>query len=216
MAEYQNIFTQVQVQGPVEWGMDNENNMKEERIGKPFFSQLVGWIGNAQIGPVFLGWTGMISLATGLLWFNIVGLNMLAQVGWSIPEFLRQLFWLALEPPGHGQPRPVRRSPISLTRAAAADRCAAQEGSSEKPQQCVIKREPNGSTYGDFPMTKIVKLASLSAAALLSASMLGGCASDKTARDMAQQALDAARGAQACCDANTERLDRMYQKIMSK
>jgi hypothetical protein len=65
-------------------------------------------------------------------------------------------------------------------------------------------------------MTKIVKLASLSAAALLSASMLGGCASDKTARDMAQQALDAARGAQACCDANTERLDRMYQKIMSK
>ena len=42
MAEYQNIFTQVQVQGPVEWGMDNENNMMEERIGKPFFSQLAG------------------------------------------------------------------------------------------------------------------------------------------------------------------------------
>jgi photosynthetic reaction center M subunit len=35
-----------------------------------------------------------------MLWFNIVGLNMLAQVGWSIPEFLRQFFWLALEPPG--------------------------------------------------------------------------------------------------------------------
>jgi photosynthetic reaction center M subunit len=34
------------------------------------------------------------------LWFVIVGFNMLAQVGWSIPEFLRQLFWLALEPPG--------------------------------------------------------------------------------------------------------------------
>jgi hypothetical protein len=27
MAEYQNIFTQVQVQGPPEWGMDNENNL---------------------------------------------------------------------------------------------------------------------------------------------------------------------------------------------
>ena len=25
---------------------------------------------------------------------------MLAQVGWSIPEFIRQFFWLALEPPG--------------------------------------------------------------------------------------------------------------------
>ncbi|MGE5153965.1 MAG: alanine-zipper protein [Bdellovibrio bacteriovorus] len=65
-------------------------------------------------------------------------------------------------------------------------------------------------------MTKIVKLASLSAAALLSASLLGGCATDQTARDMAQQAMDAAKSAQACCDANTERLDRMYQKIMSK
>ncbi len=65
-------------------------------------------------------------------------------------------------------------------------------------------------------MTKIVKLASLSAAALLSLSMLGGCTTDQTARDMAQQALDSAKGAQACCDANTERLDRMYQKIMSK
>ena len=65
-------------------------------------------------------------------------------------------------------------------------------------------------------MTKIVKLASLSAAALLGVSLLGGCASDQTARDMAQQALDAANSAQACCDANTERLDRMYQKIMSK
>jgi hypothetical protein len=64
-------------------------------------------------------------------------------------------------------------------------------------------------------MTKIVKLASLSAAALIGASLLSAC-TDSTARDMAQQALDAAKGAQACCDANTERLDRMYQKIMSK
>ncbi len=36
---------------------------------------------------------------TGLAWFVIVGFNMLAQVGWSIPQFIRQLFWLALEPP---------------------------------------------------------------------------------------------------------------------
>src|SRR6056300_1505590 len=100
MIEYQNILTQVQVRGPAEMGTDNENNMMSERIGKPWFSILAGLIGNAQIGPVYLGWTGVISLATGMLWFNIVGLNMLAQVGWSIPEFLRQFFWLALEPPG--------------------------------------------------------------------------------------------------------------------
>jgi photosynthetic reaction center M subunit len=99
MPEYQNIFTQVQVQGAPEWGMDNELNMMEERVGTPRYSTLIGWLGNAQLGPIYLGSAGVISLATGLLWFFIVGFNMLAQVGWSLPEFLRQLFWLALEPP---------------------------------------------------------------------------------------------------------------------
>lgn len=99
IVEYQNIFNQVQVQGTPEMGTDNENNMMEERTKKPFFSTLVGWAGNAQIGPIYLGWTGLVSLFTGILAFNIIGLNMLAHVGWSIPEFLRQLFWLALEPP---------------------------------------------------------------------------------------------------------------------
>ena len=99
MAEYQNIFTQVQIQGPPEMGMDDNGRMMEERTTNPFFSTLVGWIGNAQIGPLYLGWTGLISAATFVLALNIVGLNMLAQVGWSIPEFLRQGFWLALEPP---------------------------------------------------------------------------------------------------------------------
>ncbi|NCA68869.1 MAG: hypothetical protein EOM91_01975 [Sphingobacteriia bacterium] len=65
-------------------------------------------------------------------------------------------------------------------------------------------------------MTKLIKLTSLSAAALLGVSLLGGCATDQTARDMAQQAMDTANSAQACCNANTERLDRMYQKIMGK
>ncbi len=65
-------------------------------------------------------------------------------------------------------------------------------------------------------MTKTVKVASFSAAALLSVSLLGGCTTDQTARDMAQQAMDSANSAQACCNSNTERLDRMYQKIMGK
>ena len=99
MAEYQNIFNQVQVQGPPELGLDNGEGLAADRIGTPFYSTLMGWIGNAQIGPIKLGWFGVISLVTGMLWFNIVGFNMLAQVGWSIPEFIRQLFWLALEPP---------------------------------------------------------------------------------------------------------------------
>lgn len=98
--EYQNIFTQVQVQGTPEWGMDDTgNNMMEERVGKPFFNKLAGLVGNGQIGPYYWGWTSMVAFGTGIAWFVIVGFNMLAQVGWSIPQFLRQLFWLALEPP---------------------------------------------------------------------------------------------------------------------
>ncbi|MEO1557892.1 MAG: photosynthetic reaction center subunit M, partial [Pseudomonadota bacterium] len=97
--EYQNIFTQVQVQGKPEWGMDDSGEMLAERVGTPWFSTLVGFFGNAQIGPLYLGWTGMVSLATGLIWFVMVGISMLSQVGYSIPEFIRQLFWLALEPP---------------------------------------------------------------------------------------------------------------------
>ncbi len=65
-------------------------------------------------------------------------------------------------------------------------------------------------------MTKLTKLASLSVAAVLSSALLGGCATDQDARNMAQAAMDAANGAQACCNANEERINRMYQKIMSK
>ena len=99
MPEYQNIFNQVQVQSEPEMGMDNGRGLIAERIGTPFLSSLVGWIGNAQIGPIKLGYFGLTSLFTGVLWLNIIGINMLSQVGWSGSEFIRQLFWLALEPP---------------------------------------------------------------------------------------------------------------------
>ncbi len=100
MAEYQNIFTQVQVQGPPEMGMDNENNLAEGRFGKPGFSTLFGLFGNAQLGPIYLGPFGVVSLATGFLWFFIVGMSFWAQVDYSPGLFFRDLFWLALEPPG--------------------------------------------------------------------------------------------------------------------
>ena len=99
MIEYQNIFTQTQVQGPPEWGLDDSGELARDRGDKARFSTIVGFLGNAQLGPAFIGWTGMVAIATGCLALNIIGLNMLAQVGWSIPEFIRQLFWLALEPP---------------------------------------------------------------------------------------------------------------------
>jgi hypothetical protein len=37
----------------------------------------------------------------------------------------------------------------------------------------------------------------------------------RAANDMAQASIDAANAAQACCEANEERINRMYQAIMS-
>jgi len=38
----------------------------------------------------------------------------------------------------------------------------------------------------------------------------------EAAGQKADQAMDSARDAQSCCDANTERLDRMFRKAMTK
>ena len=98
MAEYQNIFTRVQVRGAPDLGIELTTG-EGTRVGTPFFSYWAGKIGNAQIGPIYLGWLGVTSLVFGLIGFEIIGLNMLASVGWDPVEFVRQLPWLALEPP---------------------------------------------------------------------------------------------------------------------
>ena len=102
MAEYQNILTRVQVRGELEMGTPARNEAWP-RFGKPWFNYLAGKIGNAQIGPVHLGWTGSISLLFGLIAFEIIGLNMWASVNWDPIEFVRQLFWLSLDPPSPAQ-----------------------------------------------------------------------------------------------------------------
>lgn len=99
MAEYQNIFTQVQVQGPPEMGVDTDAMIARERTKSASFSSLAGLFGNAQLGPIYLGTFGVVSLATGFLWFFIVGMNFWWQVDYSPALFMRDLFWLALEPP---------------------------------------------------------------------------------------------------------------------
>ena len=99
MAEYQNIFTQVQVAGPPEMGVTTELEPGRERTKSATISTLLGRFGNAQLGPIYLGTFGVISLATGFIWFFIVGLSFWAQVDYNPALFLRELFWLALEPP---------------------------------------------------------------------------------------------------------------------
>ncbi|MBS0558503.1 MAG: photosynthetic reaction center subunit M, partial [Proteobacteria bacterium] len=101
MTEYQNIFTRVQVQGPTYAGVPLPPG-DWARSNKPFFSHLFGKFGDAQVGPIYLGRLGLASLICGFIAFEIIGLNMWASVNWSPIQFVRQLPWLALEPPAPG------------------------------------------------------------------------------------------------------------------
>jgi photosynthetic reaction center M subunit len=99
MAEYQNIFTQVQVRAAPEMGLVEGVELENRTTGASF-SNLAGWIGNAQLGPIYLGTMGVISLATGAIWFMMVGLWFWDQAGYNPAVFVRDLFWFSLEPPG--------------------------------------------------------------------------------------------------------------------
>jgi len=99
VADYQNLFTTVQPTSThlhmgVPLGPYNS-----PRDFKPWLFHLLGRFGNAQIGPIYLGRLGLASLFCGLLWFTIIGVNMLASVGWDPIQFVKQLFWLSLDPP---------------------------------------------------------------------------------------------------------------------
>ena len=98
MAEYQNIFTRVQVRGPAYPGIPLGRG-NALRSGRGTFSHLLGTLGDAQLGPIYLGPLGIASLIFGFFAFEIIGLNMWASVNWNPVQFVRQLFWLALEPP---------------------------------------------------------------------------------------------------------------------
>jgi photosynthetic reaction center M subunit len=98
--QYQNIFTRVQVHGGPDLGMPQlKYNDLAKRGTKTRIVHLFGRLGDAQVGPVYLGWLGLLSIIMGTLAFNIMGINMLSQVNWDLKQFVRQLFWLALEPP---------------------------------------------------------------------------------------------------------------------
>ncbi|WP_073973031.1 photosynthetic reaction center subunit M [Erythrobacter donghaensis] len=99
MATYQNIFTQVQVKGPPEMGVPMPAG-EDIRIPYTGYNYWLGKIGQSQFGPIYLGWTGTLSLVCGTLAFLIIGLNFWAQVNWSPQGFMREFFWLTLNPPG--------------------------------------------------------------------------------------------------------------------
>ena len=99
MASYQNIFTQVQLKAAPEMGVPHLDG-SEGRIKATGYNYWLGKIGQAQLGPIYLGWLGTISLVFGFAAFMIIGLNFWAEAGWNPQTFMRELFWLSLNPPG--------------------------------------------------------------------------------------------------------------------
>ncbi|MEL7489164.1 MAG: photosynthetic reaction center subunit M [Pseudomonadota bacterium] len=98
MVDYQNILTQTQVRGHYDPGVEQpKEDWTRDHLRQ--FSYWMGKIGDAQIGPVYLGWTGVASLLFGFAAIEIIGLNMWASVNWDIVRFAGQLPWLALYPP---------------------------------------------------------------------------------------------------------------------
>ena len=82
MAEYQNIFTQVQDPGTAYPGVAAADRRPGAAEGKGFI-HLLGRFGDAQIGPIYLGTLGLLSLICGFIAFEIIGLNMFASVHWN-------------------------------------------------------------------------------------------------------------------------------------
>jgi photosynthetic reaction center M subunit len=98
MAEYQNIFTRVQVHGPADFGVALPPG-DSARQGTTRLSYWMGKFGDAQIGPLYIGPIGLISIVCGIIAIEIIGLNMWASVNWDPVQFIRRLAYLSLDPP---------------------------------------------------------------------------------------------------------------------
>ena len=98
MANFETIYTKVQVRGPFDPGI-SPLRPTESRVGRAFFSYWLGAIGDPQVGPFYLGWEGLISIVLGISAIEVIGLNMFAQVNWDPIQFIRLLPFLTLDPP---------------------------------------------------------------------------------------------------------------------
>ena len=101
MAEYQNIFTQVQVRGPAYAGVPLTRGPWVRAHGQPRFVHLLGRQVRRRADRADLSRLDSASprCSAASSPFEIIGLNMWASVNWDPVQFVRQLPWLALEPP---------------------------------------------------------------------------------------------------------------------
>ena len=99
MGYYSSIYNRVQMRGPFDPGVPLPAGQNIQRIQAKSFSYWLGKIGDPQLGPLYLGWSGALSLCFGFTAIEIIGLNMWASVNWDPYAFVRNLAFLTLDPP---------------------------------------------------------------------------------------------------------------------
>lgn len=98
MARFHTLYTSIEMHGPLEPGIPVRFG-SDRRTKRIFHSRLLGRIGESQVGPPYLGISGILSVICGFIAFEIIGLNMWASVNWNPVRFIKMLPFLALEPP---------------------------------------------------------------------------------------------------------------------
>ncbi len=99
MARFHTLYTAIVLEGPIERGL-HPTPLPRIRGPLPIIhSRLFGRIGETQIGPIRLGYDGLLSVFCGFIAIEIIGLNMWASVGWNPLRFIKLLPFLALDPP---------------------------------------------------------------------------------------------------------------------
>ncbi len=99
MARFHTLYNAIELRGPDERGL---HPPPLPRFGSPKFlthSKLLGRFGELQLGPIYLGAEGIVSIFCGIIAIEIIGLNMWASVDWNVLRFIKLLPFLSLEPP---------------------------------------------------------------------------------------------------------------------
>jgi photosynthetic reaction center M subunit len=98
MAKFHTLYTAIVLHGPLDAGLPSEQSSGN---AKPKMGQLslLGRLGETQIGPIYIGTEGIISLICGFIAIEIIGLNMWASVNWNVVNFVKLLPFLSLDPP---------------------------------------------------------------------------------------------------------------------
>ena len=99
MARYHTLYNAIELEGPIERGLVPEPKPRFGTRRWTGSSKLLGRFGELQLGPIYLGPEGLVSIITGVIAIEIIGLNMWASVDWNVIRFIKLLPFLSLEPP---------------------------------------------------------------------------------------------------------------------